>query len=432
MSKGTKSHGTRRYGLRIALSALLMAAVAQWAPAATWCVNPGGSGGCQSTIGAAVALASPGDTVQVAPGVYHEEVIIGESLALVGAGQSNTIIDATNLSIGIYIDGLDNPGLANVVVTGFTVQNANFEGILVANASFVSLSSNVVVKNNKSLNATEALCPGQPSFETAEGFDCGEGIHLSGVDHSTVANNIVNNNAGGILLSDDTGTTDENLITGNVVTNNPYDCGITLASHPPAAITGATAPFGVIHNTIAANQSSNNGLGISGAGAGVGIFTFLPGGTVARNVVIANRLTGNGLPGVTFHAHGPNEFLNHNKIVGNHISGNGADTADAATPGPTGINVYGVSPINGTIISQNVIQGETNDIVINTPTEVVIQFNDLRDGIGIANTGAGFANATENWWGCAGGPGTAGCGNATGPNVFWTPWLSGPFLPRRF
>src|SRR5579864_3185976 len=190
MSKG-KSHGTRRYGLRIALSALLMAAVAQWAPAATWCVNPGGSGGCQSTIGGAVALASPGDTVQVAPGAYHEEVVIGESLALVGAGQSNTIIDATNLSIGIYIDGLDNPGLANVVVTGFTVRNANFEGILVANASFVSLSSNAVVKNNKSLNAPTATCPGQPDFETAEGFDCGEGIHLSGVDHSTVANNIV-------------------------------------------------------------------------------------------------------------------------------------------------------------------------------------------------------------------------------------------------
>jgi hypothetical protein len=31
--------------------------------------------------------------------------------------------------------------------------------------------------------------PGQPSFETLESEDCGEGIHLMGVDHSTVAKN---------------------------------------------------------------------------------------------------------------------------------------------------------------------------------------------------------------------------------------------------
>lgn len=430
MSKGTKLYPVGKCALRISLGIALMAAVAQFAAAATWCVNPGGTGGCQSTIGAAVALAAPGDTVQVAAGIYHEEVVIGESLALVG--QNNAIIDATGLSIGIYIDGLDNPGLANVVVTGFTVRNANFEGILVANASFVSLSSNNVNNNNKSLNATEALCPGQPSFETAEGFDCGEGIHLSGAAYSTVANNTVQNNAGGILLSDDTGQTTHNLITGNVVANNPFDCGITMASHPPAAITGAKSPFGVTHNTIAANQSSNNGLGVHGAGAGVGLFTFLPGGTVSGNVVIANRLTGNGLPGVAMHGHCPAENLGGNMIVGNHISGNGADTEDAATPGPAGINVFGVSPFSGLIISQNVIQGETDDIVINTPTEVVIQFNDLRDGVGIANLGAGAANATENYWGCAGGPGAAGCGIASGSNLYWTPWLSDPFLPRRF
>jgi len=432
MSKGTKSYGTRRYGLRMALSALFMAAVAQWASAATWCVNPGGSGGCQSTIGGAVAKAAPGDTIQVAAGVYHEEVIVGESLSLVGANQSNTIIDATSLSNGIYIDGIDNPGLANVSVMGFTVRNANFEGILVANSSTVTIASNNVFNNNKSLDAVNAVCPGEQDFETAEGFDCGEGIHLTGVDHSTVANNIIQNNAGGILLSDDTGATHHNLITGNVTTNNPFDCGITLASHPPAALTGAKAPLGVFHNTIAANQSSNNGTAVHGAGAGVGLFAFLPGGTVSGNIVIANRLTGNGLPGVTFHAHSPGEDFNSNVVVGNHISGNGADTDDAATPGTTGINVFGVSPISGTIISQNVIQGETNDIVVNTPTSVDIHFNDLRDGTGIANIGSGTANATENWWGCSGGPGASGCGNVSGSGVAWTPWLSGPFLPRRF
>jgi hypothetical protein len=43
---------------------------------------------------------------------------------------------------------------------------------------------------------------------------------------------LTENNAGGILLSDDTGATHDNLIIGNIAQNNPFDCGITLASHP--------------------------------------------------------------------------------------------------------------------------------------------------------------------------------------------------------
>ena len=184
-----------------------------------------------TTIKAAVINADTGDTIYVAPGVYYEDVIIAKQLSLVGAGPGRSIINALNKPNGIYIDGLDNPGLSRVVVTGFTIENANFEGILVTNASLVTIWQNEVIDNDKSLTPS-GTCPGQPPFETAEGFDCGEGIHLSGVDHSIVANNIVKNNSGGILLSDDTGATHDNLIRGNVVKNNPFDCGITLASHP--------------------------------------------------------------------------------------------------------------------------------------------------------------------------------------------------------
>jgi Right handed beta helix region len=326
-------------------------------------------------------------------------------VALIDRGQkrSTTIIDATNLANGIYIDGIDNPQLGHVVVTGFTIENAKFEGILVANASFVTIWGNRVLNNDKSLKASIPACPGVPAFETAEDFDCGEGVHLSGVNHSTVANNIVEHNGGGILLSDDTGVTQDNLITGNVTNNNPFDCGITLASHPPATLTGAKSPFGVVRNTIAENQSSANGLAIEGAGAGVGIFTFLPGGRVSGNVVIGNRLTGNGLPGVAFHAHTAGEFLNDNVITRNYIAGNGADTEDAATPGPTGINVFGVSPIRGTIISQNVIDHEAVQIAANTPTLVDAHLNNfLDDTLGVDNLGTGSVDATENWWGCPG------------------------------
>lgn len=290
------------------------------------------------TISAAVSAALPNDTISVVPGTYKEDVVIGKPLSLIGAGRHSTIIDASGLANGIYVDGIDNSGLTHVVVAGFTVENANFEGILVTNASSVTVSDNGVARNDKGLNVSAASCPGLPAFETSEAEDCGEGIHFIGVDHSIIAKNISENNSGGILLTDETAATHDNLITANVVRNNPYDCGITLASHPPAS---APAPLGVIHNIVAGNAVLHNGYQVPGAGAGVGIFTFLPGGTVSANVVIQNRLLDNGLPGVAFHAHSPGENLNDNIIIGNQISGNGADTEDAATPGSTGINIFG-------------------------------------------------------------------------------------------
>ena len=133
-----------------------------------------------------------------------QDVTIRTPISLVGAGRGQSIINAVSLSNGIYIDGIDNPGLSKVVVTGFTIENANFEGILVTNASFVTIWDNEVINNDRSLNASALKCLGQPAFETNEDFDCGEGIHFIGVDHSTVVNNISEKNSGGILLSDET------------------------------------------------------------------------------------------------------------------------------------------------------------------------------------------------------------------------------------
>ena len=421
--------------LLMAAGATLIAGHFPSAAAATLCVSPGGKGGCYTTIGGAVAAASPGDTIQVAQGTYVEgDIVIGIPLSLIGANSANTIINATGKGNGIYIDGLDNVGLGEVVVTGFTVENANFEGILVTNASAVTISDNSVVGNNVKLDASSATCPGQPPSETNEGFDCGEGIHLSGVVNSTVTENLVENNAGGILLSDDTGGTHDNLISGNIAQNNPYDCGITLASHPLAPGLPSSTPRGVDNNTISGNQSSGNGLAVEGAGAGVGLFVAGGGLETAGNVVIDNQLTNNGLPGVAFHLHTPfaGQNLNNNLIAGNSISGNGADTDDAATPGPTGINVFtnaGAAPITGTVIVQNIIKNEQVDIVANTGTGGLVDAhlnNLLGKATGVDNLGTGTVNATVNWWGCSKGPGASGCASVAGTGVTSTPWLTAP------
>jgi parallel beta-helix repeat protein len=305
------------------------------AAASTLCVNPGGKAGCQSTISAAVAAASPGDTVVVQQGTYNEEVTITKSVSIVASHGARPTIDASGQANGIFINGMSaapSAGVTNVLISGLTIRNANFEGILVANASDVTLLNNHVVDNDESLDISTPACPGIPAFETNEGEDCGEGIHLMGVADSSVVGNDVDYNSGGILISDETGRTHDNLVSGNRVHDNPYDCGITMASHGPATsvIPTATLSYGVVHNTIAHNVSEHNGWEVPGAGAGVGIFAPFPGTTAAHNVVIDNDLRNNGLPGVTMHNHAsapspaPAVNMNGNEIIGNRFSGNGA------------------------------------------------------------------------------------------------------------
>ena len=184
----------------------------------------------------------------------------------------------------------------------------------------MTVSNNIVTGNNKALTMPDTatpVCTGIPSFETGEADDCGEGIHLLGADHWIVSNNLVENNAGGILISDDTALATLNFITGNTVQKNPFDCGITLASHGRASIAGSGNPLGVTQNTISNNLSTQNGLNGPGDGAGVGIFVGAANGTNSGNVVIDNTLTKNSLPGVTMHAHAPGEVFTNNVIVDN-------------------------------------------------------------------------------------------------------------------
>ena len=138
---------------------------------------------------------------------------------------------------------------------------------------------------------------------------------------------------------------------------------------------------------------------------------------------------------MAFHSHvGPNfhlpaDDLNNNVIVGNLISGNGADTEDTATPGPTGINVNsggGGTPITGTVIANNEIEDEAVDVAVNTPGEVDLHFNNLLGKeIGVDNLSGGIVNATQNWWGCFAGPGAKGCSSVNG-TVVYVPFLRLP------
>jgi hypothetical protein len=125
----------------------------------------------------------------------------------------------------------------------------------------------------------------------------------------------------------------------------------------------------------------------------------------------------------------PPANLDDNVIVGNIISNNGQDLADAATPGPTGINIYSLVPVKGLVITQNSITQESIGLAVNAPATVTASLNNISASLfGVDIIGQGTVNATQNWWGgpCTNGPNTAGC-EVVSAGVLVTPWLTSPF-----
>jgi hypothetical protein len=117
----------------------------------------------------------------VARGTYKEEVTINKSVSLIGVDRESTIIDASGFGFGIFVDGTASApgsGVSEVTVAHFTIKNANFEGILIANASFVTVFDNEVTRSNKALMQTRErardcrLSRQTKVLTAAKGFTC--------------------------------------------------------------------------------------------------------------------------------------------------------------------------------------------------------------------------------------------------------------------
>ena len=311
------------------------------------------------TIGYAVGQAAPGDTIMVAPGTYAESVTVGKQLTLDGGGKApdfgagvrpqpdhgrrSATIDASGKDNGIVIAGSAASG---TVLRGFTIENAGREGIFANQTSGLTISDNILRDN-------DAYGPFSPQCPASDPDDCGEALHLQSVTNSVVSGNLVRNNVGGILLTDEDGPTSGNVITRNRVLDNTKDCGITLASHF-FHLGGPVSPDagGVYLNQVLYNTSNGNGA------AGIGVFAGPPGAAAWGNVVVGNIANGNGLPGVAIHSHTPGQNANDNVIAYNSLSGNGPDD-DASTVDPAGIVVFSaVDPIPHATVAYNRIGHE--------------------------------------------------------------------------
>jgi parallel beta-helix repeat protein len=236
-----------------------------------------------STIQEAVNAAGPGDTIQVAAGMYHETVFVNKSLTLIGENPNTTIINGFSLAGSVV-----TINASNVKISGFTIGNGTSHGVELVYASNCTISGNVVTENSNS------------------------GIFLNHSSTNTISGNVVSNNKySGIYLREYCSNNfvadnrilnsdfydilvyyycSSNVITGNVISGNGYE-GIRMwwdstnnvisnntVSHHTRF--GIDVLFGSGNNTVSGNTVSDNYEGIK-VDSSVG--------TILRN----NNMTGN-------------------------------------------------------------------------------------------------------------------------------------------
>jgi parallel beta-helix repeat protein len=321
------------------------------------------------TLATAVSTAADGTVIQAGAGTYPGNVVVTKSVTLLG---HDAVIDGSSTP--------NTPGLqilaSDTRVQGFTIQNATLEGILVGSTPVdahgdpltsgspidgVTIQNNVVMHNDAGFSGQEGVGFGECFTTPFAPGDCGEGIHLVSATDSVVRNNLVSNNAGGILLTDEFGPAAQNDIANNTTNDNTHDCGITLASHTAA---------GVFENKVENNVADDNG--VEGEGGGFLLAAAGPMGGAWSNTIRNNEASGNGLAGVVIHQHFAGANLNDNVIEGNTLSNNNLDGdhdfAAAQDDQTTGVFIAAglppglpaplpptPGPITGTVVRNNII-----------------------------------------------------------------------------
>jgi predicted outer membrane repeat protein len=208
------------------------------------------------TIGQAISNASPGATIDVAAGTYAEHLVIGKQLAIVGAGEEQTIVAATTGHRDVVTVGADGVRLARLSVTGAT----RARGILNQAGARLTLVHTTVRANggggiDNQAGAKLVVVSSTITNNCACRGGSGGGIANAGalkLTHSSVNNNSATLSGGGIYSS---GTVMLHRSAVNV--NSARDGGGILMT---------SGSLELRHSSIDDNKAIGNGGGLNVGG----------------------------------------------------------------------------------------------------------------------------------------------------------------------
>lgn len=354
-----------------------------------WVVPAGYAGGtCNvsaTPIQAAINAAPAGATVHLEAGTFVEQVTIDKDLTLQGAGAGTSIIQAPNSLAINFNNGQNNRAIiyvsndADVTIDGVTVDgdgngngNYRFIGIAYHNAGGT-------ISNSEITNIMETPFSGTQHGVAIYVYNADGTARTIDIENNTITD--YQKNGISIIGANLTANVTDNTITGAGPTTTIAQNGVQFSSGAGGTITG---------NTITGNFYGND----SWTSTGIllyGVTTVdVEGNTIADNQsgiylyggeanITGNEVSGSDW-GILFYS--PTSGGSTGSATGNDITGNeiGVYTDNPAVP-----------------VTGNNFSGNTDGL-------------QLEDYYGIGGT----LDGTNNFWGCAEGPGNPGCDTVIG------------------
>ena len=398
----------------------------------------------KSPIQAAVTAANPGDTIQIHPATYMEQITINKSLTMLGTGPNVIIKSPMTLTpdLGqapvVEIKGVVTVNMSDLTVegpaplqtigpgdqqaiTGIYVvggATANVTGVTINNARTEPLTGNQTGGRGILVGSTSQSQVGHATITdcTITDYDKngiqaggnGTTVTVTGTTVTGVGPTPVNGQNGIVADPGTTATITNNTVSGNQYTGD----GSAFPSGPDPIINtqaGGIVNLGSDSVSVAGNTVTGNDIGIYNFGTG----TTISGNTVQGNLfegilleqgtatVSNNTINGNNI-GVAFTAFAIRKADAQGTLLSNNIFNNG--NGGLAFPGG-GIRLL-AEP------------GAT------TTARATAHFNRIvGNSVGFDNTTTTPEDATLNWWGINTGPNTTGGDKALGNNVSTSPWL---------
>lgn len=234
----------------LSMSVVLVTTIVAIPVAATIIVQQDGSGDF-TTIYAAVVAASPGELIQVGPGVYAESLLITKSVDIASLGGADvTVLDGEDTRDIMQIDGSHNVGLSGLTFTrAFAPDQAHGAALLAWNGPTVSVedcvfTDNVAGWDNGAVHARHAgtyvtltRCHFENNFAGHNGGACG--VHTFATMRIDECVFIDNHTSGiaGACNAYNFGVFD---ISGSLFVGNTADTGAIIVENSAATISGNT------------------------------------------------------------------------------------------------------------------------------------------------------------------------------------------------
>jgi len=225
------------------------------------------------TITAAIAAASPGDTIIVQSGTYCESPIINKPLTLEGENSANTVVvgtgtpNATGKAYAV-VPNVFTVTADNVKISGFTITSFNYSAQPQFPNGIVIEANNCVVTGNNIVNTFTGVFFSDESSIVVDNNNITDSHENGVISYGGYNNTITNNNVVSNVAKD--GITTEGYsynISGNNISGSPY--GLGMASTYSVVFKNNISDDNVAalwlvgsDNMVAANYLSNSTYGI--------------------------------------------------------------------------------------------------------------------------------------------------------------------------